>query len=734
MAVAEVSLKNALNEYFGFNKFKGEQEKIIKSLMAGKDVFVIMPTGGGKSLCYQLPAMIMDGVAIIISPLIALMKNQVDLVRNYSSNDDIAHFLNSSLNRTERSKVIKDIKEGKTKMLFVAPETLTKAETVDIFKEVPISFVAVDEAHCISEWGHDFRPEYRRIKEIVDTLKGDFPIIALTATATPKVQSDIVKTLNLRQPEIFISSFNRPNLYYEIRPKKTPQLAIKNMVQFIKQRTGKSGIVYVINRKTADDIAEVLRANGIKASAYHAGIDNKIRANTQDAFLQEDVDVIVATIAFGMGIDKPDIRYVIHYDIPKSLENYYQETGRGGRDGMEGDCVVYFSYKDISKLEKLLRDKTVAERERGLQLVNETVAYVESAECRRKFLLHYFGEEYRQEQCNNMCDNCRHPKERIDVTQDTKTAIEAIVAVKENHDLPYLVKFLIGKKSKEITDFKYDKLALFGAGADKDEHHWNSVLRNAMMIGLVDKDIEQYGTLKLNDKSKAFIKKPAKVTVALNHNYEEEAADVVVEENTGARSVVDPQLLNMLKDLRQKIAKTNSLPTYVIFQENSLEEMATKYPITMDEMAGIIGVSKGKAERYGKKFIELIKQYVDDNDIDRPTDFIVRSVANKAGEKIKIIQAIDKRISLDDLARTLGISRKDMITELETIVHSGTKLNIDYHLNNVMDEDLVKDIYEYFRSAETDSLDAAMDEFSNDGIEVDEIQLVRIKFMSELAN
>ena len=734
MAVAEKTLKEALHEYFGFTKFKDEQEKIIKSLMDGKDVFVIMPTGGGKSLCYQLPAILMDGVAIIISPLIALMKNQVDLVRNYSSNDDIAHFLNSSLNRTERTKVIKDIKEGKTKMLFVAPETLTKPETTDIFKEVPISFVAVDEAHCISEWGHDFRPEYRRIKEIVDVLQGDFPIIALTATATPKVQSDIVKTLNLRAPEIFVSSFNRPNLYYEIRPKKTPQLAIKNMVGFIKQRAGKSGIIYVINRKTADDVAEILRANGIKAAPYHAGIDNKIRASTQDAFLQEDVDVIVATIAFGMGIDKPDIRYVIHYDIPKSLENYYQETGRGGRDGMEGDCVVYFSYKDISKLEKLLRDKTVAERERGLQLVNETVAYVESAECRRKFLLHYFGEPYFKSQCNDMCDNCRHPKAQIDVTADTLLAIESIALVKENHDLPYLVKFLMGKKSKEITDFKYDKLPLFGGGAAKDEHHWNSVLRNAMMIGLVDKDIEQYGILKLNEKSQDFLKKTSKVTVALNHNYEDDSTDVVIEETGGSRSVVDPQLLNLLKDQRQKTAKANNLPTYVVFQENSLEEMATKYPITMDEMTGIIGVSKGKAERYGKKFIELIKQYVEDNDIDRPTDFIVRSVANKAGEKIKIIQAIDKRISLDDLARSLGITRRDMITELETIVHSGTKLNIDYYLGNIMDEDLVKDIYDYFRTAETDSIDAAMDEFSTDGIEADEIQLVRIKFMSELAN
>jgi ATP-dependent DNA helicase RecQ len=734
MAVAVSSLTESLQEYFGFNEFKGEQEKIIKTLLAGKDVFVIMPTGGGKSLCYQLPAMMMEGVAIIISPLIALMKNQVDLVRNYSDKDDIAHFLNSSLNRAERAQVIKDVKEGKTKMLFVAPETLNKTETTDIFKEVKVSFVAVDEAHCISEWGHDFRPEYRRIREIVEELHGDFPIIALTATATPKVQSDIMKTLALREPEIFISSFNRPNLYYEIRQKKTPQLAIRNMVQFIKHHHGKSGIVYVINRKTADDIAEVLRANGIKAASYHAGIDNKIRASTQDAFLMEDLDVIVATIAFGMGIDKPDIRYVIHFDIPKSLENFYQETGRSGRDGMEGECVVYFSYKDISKLEKLLRDKTVAERERGLQLVNETVAYVESAECRRKFILHYFGEEYRVEQCNNMCDNCRHPKEKFDVTQDTKIAIEAIAAVKENHDLPYLIKFITGKKSKEITDFKYEKLAQFGTGADKDGHHWNSVLRNAMMIGLVDKDIEQYGTLKLNDKSRAFTKKPTKVQVSLNHNYEDDSTEVVIEDTSTNRSVVDPQMLAILKDLRQKTAKSLSLPTYVIFQENSLEEMATKYPITMDEMAAISGVSKGKAERYAKKFIEVIKQYVDDNEIERPSDFVVKSVASKAGEKIKIIQGIDKRIHLDDLAKSLGMTKPALITELEGIVLSGTKLNIDYHVSNMLDEDLLKDIFDYYRSSETDSLEAALDEFSGDSIEPDDMRLVRIKFMSEMAN
>ncbi|MCW5906816.1 MAG: DNA helicase RecQ [Chitinophagales bacterium] len=733
MPTAALTLTEALQEYFGFSGFKGNQEKIIKSLMDGKDTFVIMPTGGGKSLCYQLPAILNEGVAIIISPLIALMKNQVDLVRNYSSNDNIAHFLNSSLSRSQRTAVIKDIKSGKTKMLYVAPETLTKQDTVDLFKEIKVSFIAVDEAHCISEWGHDFRPEYRRIREIIEALDQEFPIIALTATATPKVQNDIVKTLELRKPNVFISSFNRPNLFYEIRPKKSPQLAIKNMVQFIKQRHGKSGIVYVINRKTADDLSDVLRANGIKAAAYHAGLDGKIRTQTQDAFLMEELDVIVATIAFGMGIDKPDIRFVIHFDIPKSLENYYQETGRSGRDGLEGECVVYFSYKDISKLEKLLRDKTVAERERNIQLINETVAYIESAECRRKFLLHYFGEEFEAKKCNKMCDNCKNPKEKIDVTNDMKLAIQAIKAVKENHDLPYMVKFLIGKKAKELTDFKYDRHELFGKGADKDEHHWNSVIRHAMMQGLINKDIEEYGVLKLTKAGQDYLKKPYGVKVAINHNFEDDGENVVVETG-GAKAVLDPNLFKMLKELQQKTGKQHNLPPYVIFQEFSLEEMSTKYPITMHELTEINGVSKGKAERYGAPFIALIKKYVEENDIDRPTDFKVKSVVGKGTEKIKIIQAIDKRIPVDEIAKSLGMKRSDFIDELESIVNSGTKVNIDYYLNSAMDEELVGYIYDYFRESQTDSIDDAYEEFKNDGVDADDLRLVRIKFMSEMAN
>jgi ATP-dependent DNA helicase RecQ len=732
MIGAQLSLKESLQEYFGFDKFKGTQEEIINSLLDGNDVFVIMPTGGGKSLCYQLPALLSEGVAIIISPLIALMKNQVDLVRNYSSSDNLAHFLNSSLNKTQIKQVKQDITSGDTKLLYVAPETLTKQENIDFFKEIKISFVAVDEAHCISEWGHDFRPEYRRIREIIEAINDDIPIMALTATATPKVQSDIMKTLDMKEPKIYMSSFNRPNLYYEIRQKKTDSTAVKQIIQLVKQNGGKSGIIYVTNRKTAEDVAQSLVVNGIKAAPYHAGIDNKTRTSTQDKFLMQDIDVIVATIACGMGIDKPDIRFVIHFDVPKSLENYYQETGRAGRDGLEGKCYAFFSHKDITKIEKLLKDKTVAEKERANQLIDETIAYCESAQCRRKFILHYFGEAYDEVACHQMCDNCAHPKERLDATKETITVLQTVEEIKENHVLQHVVNIMVGKKSNDVAAFRHEQLAVFGSGNDKDIYFWSSIVRNALLEGLLKKDIEQYGLLKITEKGYAFIKNPYEVKVAADTNFDieaEESAPIL-----SSRAITDPKLYKMLEDTRKQVAKANNLPPYIIFQDMSLEEMAIRYPITEEEFCNITGVSKGKYSRYGKKFSELIQSYVETNDILRPDDIVVKSVVKKSTNKVKIIQSIDQKLPLEDISRNIGISRNELIDEIESIVNSGTKVNLDYYLNEILEEDILTDIYDYFKTNEAYDLEEAFKEFKEDDVPIEDIQLVRIKFVSEMGN
>ncbi len=729
MLTAEDHLQGALKEYFGFDQFKGNQKEIIESISAGKDTFVLMPTGGGKSLCYQLPAILSEGTAIIISPLIALMKNQVDLVRSYSHIDNIAHFLNSSLNKAQIRQVKQDISDQKTKMLYVAPETLTKQENIDFFKEIKISFIAVDEAHCISEWGHDFRPEYRRIRTMIHMLEQKVPIIALTATATPKVQQDIVKTLQLDLPNIFVSSFDRPNLYYEVRPKGNKATTDKAIVQFIKGHTGKSGIIYVLSRKTAEEIAQLLNVNGIKAAPYHAGLDATLRANTQDAFLMEDIDVVVATIAFGMGIDKPDIRFVIHYNIAKSIENYYQETGRAGRDGMEGICMAFYNYKDIHKLEKFMRDKSLAEREMGGQLLQEMVAFVETATCRRNFLLHYFGEDLNKQNCGN-CDNCNHPKPRTEGSKEIHLALKVIETVHESLSIPHLINMIMGRRNQEIIQYGYDKLEWFGKGADKDELFWNSLLRQALLADLIRKDIEQYGILKITENGHKFIKKPWPIEVALNHDYEQPMG----EEDEAKPAALDPELLNMLKDLRRKVAKEQGVPPYVIFQDPSLEEMATAYPITVDELSHISGVSKGKALRYGSQFLKMIEEYVDENDIDRPEDFTMRSVVNKSGLKVYIIQSIDRKIPIEDIARAKGVTQAELLHEIETIVLSGTKLDIDYYIRNVMDDDTMDMIYDYFHESETDSVDEAFAELSEEGIAMEEIQFVRLKFLSEMAN
>lgn len=732
MIATKGTLHEALQEFFGFDSFKGNQEKIIQNVLDGNDTFVIMPTGGGKSLCYQLPAMMNEGTAIVISPLIALMKNQVDSIRSHSQSDDVAHFLNSSLTRAQMKTVKEDIMARKTKMLYIAPETLTKEENIEFFKNVNISFVAVDEAHCISEWGHDFRPEYRRIRTMIDAIGKDVPIIALTATATPKVQSDIVKNLNMSENCSYVSSFNRDNLYYEIRPKGKKENTFKQIIHVIKQMPGESGIIYVQSRKSTEEIAKVLNVNGIKAAPYHAGLDAKTRSKTQDNFLMEDIEVIVATIAFGMGIDKPDVRFVIHYNIPKSIENYYQETGRAGRDGLEGRCVAFYSYKDILKLEKFLRDKPVAEREMSAQLMQEVMAYTETTGCRRKFLLHYFGEEFEESRCDSHCDNCHHPKEKVLVTDEMILALESVLQLEENYKIKTLVDFIVGNETKEMKDFRFTKRPHFGKGKGKDDTFWSSVLRHALLNDLIYKDIESYGLLKMTDKGRSFIAKPVPFEIPINHNYETIDADVDL--SAGKSGVLDKVLVTLLKDLRRDVARQKDVPPFVIFQDPSLEDMATQYPISMDDMSKITGVSIGKAKKYGKLFVELIKNYVEENDIERPTDFVVKQVANKSKVKVHIIQGIDKKIPLNELAKSNDLTMEEIVQELEAIVASGTKVNIDYYLDDAVDEYAREDIYDYFMEAETDSIEAAFAELKEDDITIEEIQLIRIKFMSDVAN
>ena len=722
-------LHDKLKEYFGFSSFKGNQEAVIRNVLEGKDTFVLMPTGGGKSLCYQLPAMLMEGVAIVISPLIALMKNQVDAMRTFSAESGIAHFLNSSLNKTAVAQVRADVLAGKTKLLYFAPESLTKEDNVAFLHKIKVSFYAIDEAHCISEWGHDFRPEYRRIRPIINEI-GAAPLIALTATATPKVQLDIQKNLGMSDASVFKSSFNRPNLYYEIRPKGDVD---RDIIRFIKQNEGKSGIIYCLSRKKVEELTELLVANGIRALAYHAGMDAATRAANQDDFLMERVEVIVATIAFGMGIDKPDVRYVIHYDIPKSLEGYYQETGRAGRDGGEGYCLTFYSYKDIQKLEKFMQGKPIAEQEIGKLLLLETVSYAESSMCRRKTLLHYFGEEYTEENCGN-CDNCRNPKPKIDARAALKMALEALRDIGDKFKADYLINVLTGKTTALIKSYGHNKSKWFGAGAEHDVRFWGAVLRQALILGLVDKNIENYGLISVNRKGENFIAMPFPVTVTLDHDYDEEEKEAEAVVPMGKGGAADEELFAMLKDLRKKVAKQHGLPPFVIFQDPSLEDMAVQYPITIEEMQNITGVGVGKARKFGEEFVKLIKAYVEEKEIIRPQDMIVKSVGNKSGNKIFIIQSIDRKMDLEDIARAKDLDFDELLTEIEGIVNSGTKLDISYYLRDFMDEDKIEDIYLYFKEdAESDSLDAAIDELGADYTE-EEIRLVRIKFICEQGN
>jgi ATP-dependent DNA helicase RecQ len=721
------TIHDYLKKYFGFDTFKGNQEPIILNVLSGKDTFVLMPTGGGKSLCYQLPAVMKKGTAIVISPLIALMKNQVDAMRNFSTDDDVAHFLNSSLTKTEIARVKKDVLSGSAKLLYVAPESLTKEENIEFLKNIEISFYAIDEAHCISEWGHDFRPEYRRIRPIIDTI-GRSPIIALTATATPKVQHDIQKNLGILDADIFKSSFNRPNLYYEVKSK---QDVTKEIIKYIKNNSGKSGIIYCLSRKKVEELAEVLKVNGIKALAYHAGLDSATRTLNQDKFLMEEVDIIVATIAFGMGIDKPDVRFVIHYDIPKSLEGYYQETGRAGRDGGEGNCIAYYSYNDILKLEKFMQGKPIAEQEIGKQLLLETVSYAESSVCRRKLLLHYFGEEYLKDNCE-ACDNCLHPKSQFEGNEAVVNVLETILAVKEKFKADHVSNILSGKVTAAIKSYKHHKLEFFGIGEDKDDKFWNMVIRQALIAKFLTKDIENYGLLKITTKGMEFLENPTSFMLAEDHDY----ADTTDEENAfGARTAaVDEELFSILKDLRKKISKQKDVPPFVIFQDPSLEDMAIQYPITIDELQNISGVGAGKAQRYGKEFIDIIKKYVEEKEIIRPLDMVVKSVVNKSGLKVYIIQSIDAKRPLEDIAEAKGLEMGELLSEIESIVNSGTRLNLDYYANMMIDEERQHDIYSYFREeAESDSLEDAIRELGNE-FEEDEIRLMRIKFLSEMGN
>lgn len=727
---------DTLKSFFGFDGFKGNQEKIIKSLLAGNDTFVIMPTGGGKSLCYQLPALLSEGTAIVVSPLIALMKNQVDAIRGFSNETGIAHFLNSSLNKGDIAQVKKDVLSGKTKLLYIAPETLTKEDNINFFKEFKISFFAIDEAHCISEWGHDFRPEYRRLRPIIDAV-GSVPVMALTATATPKVQQDIQKNLGMMTAQVYKSSFNRDNLYYDVRPK---QNVIKEIIKYIKQNSGKSGIVYCLSRKKVEEIAEALKVNGIKAAPYHAGLDAKERAKTQDGFLMEDLNVIVATIAFGMGIDKPDVRFVIHHDIPKSLEGYYQETGRAGRDGGEGKCVTFYSYEDILKLEKFMKDKPVAEQEIGKQMLAETASFAETSSCRRKFLLHYFGEEFDETRCNGMCDNCRHPKQKFEAKDDLELALECIQETKERHKIKDVINVLMGILTATAKTYKHNQTEAWGKGVDhdKDEKFWQAVLRQAIVNGFLYKDIENYGLLKITDKGRAFLKKPVSVKFTRDHDYsnsdKETGDDEITINGKGGGAAADEVLFAMLKDLVRKTAKAKGLPPYVIFQEPSLEEMAIQYPITMEEMTKISGVGSGKAAKFGKPFIDLIKKYVEENDIERPVDMVIKSVVNKSGLKVYIIQNIDRKVSLNDMAKSKNLTLPNLLTEIETIVESGTKVNINYYIDDMMDEEKRDEILDFFKESETGSVQEALKELGENDFTEEEIRVVRIKFLSDFGN